>query len=143
MIKLIYLFLLWLIITTSLAIANPYDFRVIRVLDGDTVEFDAPFLPKELKHVLKLRIEGVDTPEKGRFSKCEYERQRAEAATRFTKQQVAKATHHQIVILGWDKYGGRVIGDLLLDGKSLKEMLLITKYAMPYDGKRKTGWCGS
>ena len=47
----------------SSAAANPYDYRVIRVLDGDTVEFDAPFLPKELKQVLKLRIEGVDTPE--------------------------------------------------------------------------------
>jgi endonuclease YncB( thermonuclease family) len=138
MLKLLSLFLF---LISSSAFANPYDFRVVRVLDGDTVEFDAPFLPKELKQVLKLRIEGVDTPEKGRLGKCEYERQRAEAATRFTQQQVARATQHQIIILGWDKYGGRVIGDLLLDGKSLKEMLLIAKYAMPYDGKRKTGWC--
>lgn len=123
------------------AIANPYDHRVIRVLDGDTVEFDAPFLPKELKHVLKLRIEGVDTPEKGRLARCDTERQLADRATRFTQQQVAMAKRHQIVILGWDKYGGRVIGDLLLDGKSLRQMLLQTKHAMPYDGGRKASWC--
>jgi endonuclease YncB( thermonuclease family) len=131
----------FLILFTTASLANPYDFRVVRVLDGDTVEFDAPFLPKELKHVLKLRIEGVDTPEKGRLAKCEYERQRAEAATRFTQRQVAAAKKHQVTILGWDKYGGRVIGDLLLDGQSLKKMLLDSKYAMPYDGKRKISWC--
>lgn len=130
-----------LVFFSTAALANPYDHRVTRVIDGDTVEFDAPFLPVELKQVLKLRIEGVDTPEKGRLAKCEYERQRAEAATRFTQRQVSAAKRHQIVIIGWDKYGGRVIGDLLLDGKSLKQMLLDSQYAWPYDGGRKRGWC--
>jgi endonuclease YncB( thermonuclease family) len=125
----------------SSAAANPYDYRVIRVLDGDTVEFDAPFLPKELKQVLKLRIEGVDTPEKGRLAKCDRERDLAERATRFTQQRVASAKKHQIVIVGWDKYGGRVIGDLLIDGQSLKKMLLDSKNAMPYDGGKKASWC--
>lgn len=125
----------------SSAAANPYDYRVIRVLDGDTVEFDAPFLPKELKQVLKLRIEGVDTPEKGRMAKCDRERDLAERATRFTQQRVASAKKHQIVIVGWDKYGGRVIGDLLIDGQSLKKMLLDSKNAMPYDGGKKASWC--
>ena len=125
----------------SSAAANPYDYRVIRVLDGDTVEFDAPFLPKELKQVLKLRIEGVDTPEKGRLAKCDRERDLAERATRFTQQRVASAKKHQVVIVGWDKYGGRVIGDLLIDGQSLKKMLLDSKNAMPYDGGKKASWC--
>jgi endonuclease YncB( thermonuclease family) len=136
-----------IIITTLLilfpmqAFANPYDFRVIRVLDGDTVEFDAPFLPKELKQVLKLRIEGVDTPEKGRLAKCDRERVLADRATQFTQRMVAQATKHQIVITGWDKYGGRVIGDLLLNGISLRQLLLESKNAMPYDGGRKASWC--
>jgi micrococcal nuclease len=136
-----------IIITTLLMLfpvqvfANAYDYRVIRVLDGDTVEFDAPFLPKELKQVLKLRIEGVDTPEKGRLAKCDRERDLAERATRFTQQRVTSAKKHQIVIVGWDKYGGRVIGDLLIDGQSLKKMLLEAKHAMPYDGGKKASWC--
>lgn len=123
------------------AIANPYDYRVIRVLDGDTVEFDAPFLPKELKQVLKLRIEGVDTPEKGRLAKCDRERMLADRATQFTQRVVAGATKHQIVITGWDKYGGRVIGDLLLNGVSLRQMLLESMNAKPYDGGKKASWC--
>ncbi len=136
-----------IIITTLLmlfpvqVLANPYDYRVIRVLDGDTVEFDAPFLPKELKQVLKLRIEGVDTPEKGRLAKCDRERMLAERATQFTQRVIAGATKHQIIITGWDKYGGRVIGDLLLNGISLKYLLLEGKYAMLYDGGKKASWC--
>lgn len=126
---------------STVAVANPYDYRVIRVLDGDTVEFDAPFLPRELKQTLRLRVEGVDTPEKGRLAKCDRERDLAERATRFTQQQVARAKKHQIVIIGWDKYGGRVIGDLLLDGISLRRLLLESKNATPYDGGKKASWC--
>ena len=44
---------------------NYYDFKITRVLDGDTVEFEAKFLIPELGNKLKLRILGVDTPEKG------------------------------------------------------------------------------
>jgi len=126
---------------SSAATANPYDFRVIRVLDGDTVEFDAPFLPKELKQVLKLRIEGVDTPEKGRLAKCEKERMLAERATQFTQRTIAGAVKHQIIITGWDKYGGRVLGDVLLNGISLRQLLLEARYAVPYDGRKKISWC--
>ena len=118
-----------------------YDFRVIRVLDGDTVEIDAPFLPIELKQVLKLRIIEVDTPEKGSLSKCQKEAELALAATRFTQRVVASSTKHQIKLVSWDKYGGRVLGDLYLDGKSLKDMLLKTGHARPYDGGKKASWC--
>lgn len=129
------------ILFSSYSYSNPYDYRVIRVLDGDTVEFDAPFLPKELKRVLKLRIEGVDTPEKGRLAKCEKEKELAERATQFTQRLVARSTKHQVVITGWDKYGGRVIGDLLLDGVSLRRLLLESKNAVAYDGGKKASWC--
>ena len=118
-----------------------YDFRVIRVLDGDTVEIDAPFLPIELKQVLKLRIIEVDTPEKGSLAKCQKEAELSLAATRFTQRVVASSTKHQIKLVSWDKYGGRVLGDLYLDGKSLKDMLLKTGHARPYDGGKKASWC--
>lgn len=121
--------------------ANEYNYRVIRVLDGDTVEIDAPFLPVELKQVLKLRIEGVDTPEKGSRAACESERIKADYATDFTKRVVGMSKKHSVLIQGWDKYGGRILGDVLLDGKSLKNMLIDSGYAKPYDGGKKTSWC--
>jgi len=130
-----------LLAITFTASANPYQYRVTRVLDGDTIEFDAPFLPVELKQVLKLRIIEVDTPEKGSLAKCQAEADKALRATDFTKRMVGTATRHEVVLVGWDKYGGRVLGDLLLDGKSLKRMLIETGHARPYDGGKKASWC--
>lgn len=136
-----HLLLALLLFITPAQAANPYDLRVIRVLDGDTVEIDAPFLPVELKQVLKLRILGVDTPEKGFRAQCEKEALLAERATEFTQRVVFGATKHQVILKQWDKYGGRVLGDLLLDGKSLRELLLENNYAVPYNGAKKPSWC--
>lgn len=136
------LFIAFALFITSPALANAaYDFRIIRVIDGDTVEFDAPFLPMELKKVLSLRVLGVDTPEKGSRAQCDQEARLAERATEYTKRVVFSATKHQVVIKGWDKYGGRVIGDILLDGVSLRSLLIKNHYALPYDGGKKPNWC--
>lgn len=136
-----YIFTLLLVLFTFTASANPYQYRVIRVIDGDTVEFDAPFLPIELKQVLKLRLIDIDTPEKGSLAKCSKEDIKAQAATDFTKRMVGFATKHKINLVKWDKYGGRVLGDLILDGKSLKKMLIDAGYAVPYNGGKKSSWC--
>jgi micrococcal nuclease len=134
------LFGLSLLASTS-ALANPYDLRVVRVIDGDTVTIDAPFLPVELRQTLNLRIMGVDTPEKGSLAKCETERVKAEAATRFTQLAVSRSLRQQVVFVRWDKYGGRVLGDLILDGKSLKKLLIDNGHARVYDGRARQTWC--
>ena len=136
-----YILALLIVLVSFNALANPYQYRVIRVIDGDTVEFDAPFLPVELKQVLKLRLIDIDTPEKGSMAKCQQEAVKAQAATDFTKRMVGFATRHEIMLDKWDKYGGRVLGDLILDGKSLKKMLIDAGYAVPYDGGKKSSWC--
>ena len=41
----------------------------------------------------------------------------------------------------WGKYGGRVIGDVILDGKSLSKQLLEKDYARIYCGGKKESWC--
>ena len=42
-----------------------YDATILRVIDGDTVAFQASYLPDPLKKELSIRVFGVDTPEKG------------------------------------------------------------------------------
>lgn len=118
-----------------------YDTKIIRVIDGDTVVFAAPFLPPPLKPELSLRIYGVDTPEKGSTAKCDLEVQRGKAATVFTKEHVNSATTKQINIMEWDKYGGRVLGDVILDGKSLRDLLIESGNAREYFGGFKKSWC--
>lgn len=118
-----------------------YDFPITRVIDGDTVAFQAPFLPQPLKQELSIRVFGVDTPEKGFRAKCPQEAQRGEMATAFTKQQVASAQRRQIVLMDWDKFGGRVLGDVILDGRSLRQMLIQNGFAREYYGEAKQSWC--
>lgn len=126
---------------TTTAADYVYDYPVTRVIDGDTVEFRADFLPKPLKPVLSLRVLGVDTPEKGSTAKCPEEKALGIKASNFTKELLARRKTTQIVIKEWDKYGGRVLGDVIFDGKSLRQLLLDNGYARPYDGGKKSSWC--
>jgi micrococcal nuclease len=118
-----------------------YDFAITRVIDGDTVAFAAPFLPAPLKQELSIRVYGVDTPEKGWRAGCPSEATMGEAATHFTKDQLNGATKLQVVIMDWDKYGGRVLGDILIDGKSLRKLLIDNGFAREYYGDKKQSWC--
>ena len=140
--------LLLLLIVPALVTAQPkqrpgvtYDAVITRVIDGDTVAFQADFLPAPLKKELSIRVFGVDTPEKGHRAQCPSEAQRGEAASAFTKQAIAQSTQRQIVLIDWDKYGGRVLGDVLLNGQSLRQMLIANGFAREYYGEAKTSWC--
>lgn len=117
------------------------DFRVVRVIDGDTIEIAGDNLPGGLRN-LRLRVLGVDTPEKGALAKCEKERQLATAAKDFTNKTVTKGKTVRVTLDRWDKYGGRVLGDLIIDGQSLSHLLVAQGYAVPYFGRGpKKDWC--
>lgn len=115
--------------------------NVIRVIDGDTIRIEAPYLPESLGKELSLRLEGIDTPE-DRLAKCEKEKILSQKATEFVKEVLEKAKERKFIINGWDKFGGRVLGDILVDGKSLSKMLLDKNYAVEYNGTgAKKDWC--
>ena len=118
-----------------------YDAQIVRINDGDTVVIAAPFLPAPLKPELAVRIYGVDTPEKGFRAQCPQEDQRGQAATQFTKSAVAASQKRQVTLYAWDKFGGRVLGDIILDGKSLRQGLIANGFAREYYGEAKTSWC--
>lgn len=118
-----------------------YDAVLTRVIDGDTVAFKAEWLPDPLKKELSIRVFGVDTPEKGHRAQCPSEDQRGQAATAFTKDAIKASTKRQVYLIGWDKYGGRVLGDIILDGKSLRTMLIQNGFAREYYGEAKQSWC--
>jgi endonuclease YncB( thermonuclease family) len=145
MIKYLAVALLALSSTLALAQKQPkgvmYDAQILRVNDGDTVVIAAPFLPAPLKPELAVRIYGVDTPEKGFRAKCAQEDQRGKAATEFTKQAVAQSQKRQVMLYDWDKFGGRVLGDLILNGQSLRALLIQNGLAREYFGDAKQSWC--
>jgi endonuclease YncB( thermonuclease family) len=118
-----------------------YDAQIVRVSDGDTIVIAAPFLPAPLKPELAVRIFGVDTPEKGHRAQCPSEDARGQAASEFTKKAVSASTQRQVVLYGWDKFGGRVLGDIILNGQSLRTMLIKNGFAREYFGEAKQSWC--
>ena len=101
----------------------------------------APFMPKPLKPQLSLRVLGVDTPEKGARAGCPKEAAAAEAASAFTKNLVANAKSIQIELKEHDKFGGRVLGDVIIDGQKLSELLIKNGHARAYFGEKKQSWC--
>jgi len=144
-------FLLLLLVVPVLAFAQKtpkgatYDAQILRVTDGDTVVIAAPFLPAPLKPELAIRVYGVDTPEKGFRAQCPSEAQRGDAASAFTKNAINSAAagggKFQVTMYGWDKFGGRVLGDILINGQSLRAALIANGFAREYYGDAKQSWC--
>jgi micrococcal nuclease len=128
-----------LLLSVSPALATPYE--ITRVIDGDTVEIAVDFLPKSLPPKLSIRVLGIDTPEKAPRALCDAEAEKAKLASAFTKKAVAEAKEVDIVIVKWDKYGGRVLGDVFLDHQSLAQSLISAGLARPYSGEAKQSWC--
>ena len=118
-----------------------YDAQILRVSDGDTIVIAAPYLPAPLKPELAVRVYGVDTPEKGHRAQCPSEAQRGEQASEYTKKLVASGQKFQVTLYAWDKFGGRVLGDILVDGQSVRAGLIQQGLAREYYGEAKQSWC--
>ena len=118
-----------------------YDANILRASDGDTVVVEALWVPNPIKKEIAIRVYGVDTPEKSFRAQCPAEDAKGQAASAFTKDLIAKATKKQYVLYSWDKFGGRVLGDIVLDGKSLRDQLIANGYARAYFGEAKQSWC--
>ena len=132
----IFLITLFLLFSST---AYAYEWEILRVIDGDTLEIKNECFPKELK--LSVRVLGINTPEKGSRAKCDKEAKLAEKASKFTKQFIGKNKTASFRNIKWDKYGGRLLADVEINGKNLAGELVKNNYARSYDGKKKGSWC--
>lgn len=137
-----FLLALCFMLVGSVAFAQTqHDLKVLRVIDGDTIVVSAPFLPVELHQHLLLRVYGVDTPEKGARAQCKQENDKSLQAKLFVEQQISNGKQIRVTFKKWDKYGGRVLGDIIIDGVPLSKQLIDSGYARAYFGRKKMGWC--
>lgn len=89
-----------------------------------------------------VRLLGCDTPETHRADSKE-EMVAGNKVKAFVEKLIAENTVKniaQVTIVKNDKFGGRVLGYVLINGKSLAKILLDLKYARVYDGKKKIPW---
>jgi endonuclease YncB( thermonuclease family) len=124
---------------TLSANASEYRWKVIEVVDGDTLRVETPFLPKELK--LTVRVDNIDTPEKGARAKCDREAKLGETATKLTKTLIANSQEIAFYNIKWDKFGGRILAEVELDGANLSSSLIKAGVAREYHGEKKKSWC--
>ena len=134
--------------------------RVTEVYDGDTFTFDGSGWSPFPNLTWKVRVRGIDTPEKR--GKCAFEKALARKAHQTTISLLNRSERlrrsslpirERLSIRGqgyivWlsavqhDKYGGRFDAVVTLsDGTSLGDHLIDAGLARPYFGGRKQGWC--
>ena len=127
---------------TSQACADDFlqmrEFRNNLCYDGDTCYVIAPTLPEPLQK-MSVRILGIDTPEIR--AECGEEKKLALKARELANKLFRNANKIEFANLKWDKYGGRVLVDVYLDGKSYKDEIINSGLAKPYDGGTKESWC--
>ncbi|MGI2260648.1 thermonuclease family protein [Shewanella sp. GXUN23E] len=112
--------------------------QVISIHDGDTFNANIAEWPPIVGLNIPVRIRGIDTPELR--GKCQKEKELARAAKQFTVSQLRAAKQIELKDISRGKYF-RLIASVYVDGKSLGDILLQQKLAVPYSGSKKPNWC--
>lgn len=116
--------------------------NITNVYDGDTINFDMPQLPAPLNK-MKVRILGIDTPERGGKARCETEKDLANLAREKLQEIIGSETTMVLTNYKWDKYGGRIVADVKVNGKDVRTEMMKTSLARTYTGEGpKSSWCG-
>lgn len=116
------------------------EFRGRLCYDGDTCYVWANSLPEPLNK-MSVRILGIDTPEiKG---ECKEEKELALKGRELANSLFRNAKSIEFKNLQWDKYGGRILVDVEIDGKNYADQVIEAGLARPYFGGKKESWCGN
>ena len=119
---------------------GPYDVEVVDVYDGDTFTARVRIWLGQVVEV-KVRIDGLDTPERAQRAKCEAERAAAERARAMLAGLLAAGP---VVIddVRYGKFAGRVLARVTAGGRDVAQALIAAGLARPYAGGHREGWCG-
>ena len=111
----------------------------VRNYDGDTITFNLPNLHPIIGKKIRVRLNGLDTPEiRG---KCDKEKYNAEQARDMVTDILKDAERIDLKNMGRGKYF-RIVADVYVDGENLAEALIDSGMAVKYDGGEKnTSWC--
>ena len=113
-----------------------YRCKILRIVDGDTVDVDIDLGFGVWMHKERVRLLGIDTPESR--TKDLVEKQFGLASKQFVKDLMPIGSQ-QIIKTEKDKTGkfGRILGDFLIDGKRLTHLMIEANHAVEYNGENK------
>ena len=113
----------------------------VRNYDGDTITFNLPNLHPIIGKKIRVRLNGIDTPEiKG---KCDKEKYDAEQAREMVEDILKDAEKITLKNMQRGNYF-RIASDVIVDGESLADILIEAGMAVRYNGGKKAHkWCES
>ena len=113
-----------------------YRCKILRIVDGDTVDVDIDLGFGIWMHKERIRIMGIDTPESR--TRDLVEKQFGLAAKQFLKDLMPIGSQ-QIIKTQKDETGkfGRVLGDFILEDRLLSQLMIENYHAVPYFGDSK------
>ena len=113
-----------------------YSCEVKRVVDGDTVDviLDLGF---DVSYSTRVRLYGIDTPESRTRNKDE--KARGKMAGSFLEEAIEDGEKIVIQTKLKDSKGkyGRVLGDVVVDGVNINELMVKCHLAVAYHGQSK------
>lgn len=128
-----------LVLSTSVYAADMI-LPIRSITDGDTIRSTVK-LPCPLCNV-SIRIIGIDTPESTWRAKCQKEKELGLQAKAFVISLTQNQTSMIARNVRWDKYGGRILAHVEIDGKDVGQQLIARGLAKPYTGiGPKSDWC--
>ena len=118
---------------------NEYNCKILKVIDGDTVDVDIDLGFGIILTDERVRIMGIDTPESRTRDAIE---KKFGLASKERLKELLK--DEAILITKDDKHGedmkgkfGRVLGDFRVGGKTVTEILIEEGHAVAYHGQSK------
>ena len=115
------------------------DARIEDIYDGDTVKIIVLFGDVPVR--LSLRILGVDAPEIKRSADKLPQEHDAAVKVREYMESMFPKNIAKVRFTQWDKYGGRILGDLFTPaGVSVSELLIKGGWCREYQGEKKKAW---
>ena len=113
-----------------------YSCKVTRVVDGDTCDciIDCGF---SILHKCRVRLYGIDTPESRTRNKDE--KVRGKMAGAFLKDAIENGEKVVIQTKMKDSRGkfGRVLGEIIVDGVNINQLMVKSYHAAAYFGQSK------
>lgn len=123
---------------SSTVIPGPVSAEYLSAYDGDTVTVRAWIWPGQSVETA-VRVRGIDTPEI--MGKCEAEKIAAVAAREAARTILSGGRQIELRDIENDKYGGRVLASVTVDGRDLAALMITTGLARAYKGGNREDWC--
>jgi|TARA_Y100000310_G_scaffold71645_1_gene67532 micrococcal nuclease len=111
-----------------------YKAKILRVVDGDTVDVDIDLGFGLTSNKKRIRLLGIDTPEKR--TRDLTEKYYGKLATAFLESHLEVGKKYKLRTSKPDKYG-RILGEFFIKDTNINQLLVEENHAVAYYGQSK------